>query len=69
MNNEMVLFPVFQAEHSAHARAFGAFIKEHCFITTCKKKDLGSAYLSASANQMSILPKNFFNGYFLPGNL
>lgn len=42
-SNEMVLPPVFQAEHSAHGGAFGAFITEHCFIATYKKKDLGSA--------------------------
>lgn len=39
----MVLFPEFQAEHSVHVGAFGAFIGEHCFIATYKKKDLGSA--------------------------
>lgn len=41
-SNEMVVFPEFQAEHSAHVRAFGAFIGEHCFMATYKKKDLGS---------------------------
>lgn len=38
----MVVFPEFQAEHSAHVGAFGAFIGEHCFMATYKKKDLGS---------------------------
>lgn len=69
----MVVFPEFQAEHSAHVGAFGAFIGEHCFMATYKKKDLGSIMqisVLVPIKWASFLRMLFFlNGYFLPGNL